>query len=201
MQPKAFFDNLRASPLFAPKLSQGEVDGISTILAACANTPLSYFAYMLATTYWETAHTMQPIDEMGGDAYFFRRYDPKGSRPDIAKTLGNTQPGDGALFHGRGDVQVTGRGNYERIGKLIGVDLVGKPELAKEPKTAARILHDGMTFGWFTGHRLGQYLPASGEASQGQFVPCRYIINGQDHTADIAHAAVEFQSALTASGW
>jgi hypothetical protein len=58
-----------------------------------------------------------------------------------------------------------------------------------------------MTFGWFTGHRLGQYLPATGPATYGQFVPCRYIINGQDHAADIAHVAVEFQTISGESGW
>lgn len=199
--PKTFFDQLRASPLFAPKLVQSEVDGINVILGACANTPLSYVAYMLATTWWETNHTMQPIDEMGGDSYFFRRYDSYGARPDIAKALGNTERGDGALFHGRGDAQVTGRANYLRIGKLIGVDLIAKPELAKEPKTAARILHDGMTFGWFTGRRLGQYLPSSGAGTLGQFGLSRAIINGQDHATDIAKAAVQFQTPLQESGW
>lgn len=201
MQPKVFFDYLRAQPLFAPKLVQGEVDGINNILGASANTPISFLAYMLATTYWETKHTMQPIDEDGGASYFFRRYDPQGARPDIAHELGNTQPGDGALFHGRGLVQVTGRGNYSRIGKLIGADLVGKPDLAKDPKVAARILHDGMTFGWFTGRRLGQYLPANGTASTALFVPARYIINGQDHAGDIAKIATEFQEGLIKAGW
>ncbi|MFL9883156.1 hypothetical protein PQR66_08980 [Paraburkholderia agricolaris] len=53
--------------------------------------------------------------------------------------LGNTEPGDGWRFHGRGFVQLTGRHNYEVFGKALGIDLVHHPELAAEPKIAARI--------------------------------------------------------------
>lgn len=200
MNTKVFFDALRVSPLFAPKLTQSEVDGVNSILAGAEHTPLSFLAYMLATTYWETKHTMQPIDEDGGDAYFFRRYDPKGSRPDIAKRLGNTKPGDGALFHGRGLVQLTGRSNYDRVGDLIGVDLVSNPEKAKDPAIAARILHEGMTFGWFTSRRLGQFLPTTGAVKFPDFVPCWSIINGQDKAAEIAHTAMDFQTILIKAG-
>jgi predicted chitinase len=53
--------------------------------------------------------------------------------------LGNTEPGDGWKFHGRGYVQLTGRANYERIGKEIGLDLVNHPELAANREIAAKI--------------------------------------------------------------
>ena len=57
-----------------------------------------------------------------------------------AKNLGNTQPGDGFKFRGRGLNQLTGRGNYERYGKLLkNVDLIGDPDLANDPAIAARI--------------------------------------------------------------
>lgn len=59
---------------------------------------------MLATTKHETASTMQPIDEYGDSAYFTQMHE---NRSD----LGNTEPGDGARFHGRGFVQLTGRLN------------------------------------------------------------------------------------------
>jgi putative chitinase len=54
--------------------------------------------------------------------------------------LGNTQPGDGYLYRGRGLNQLTGRGNYTRYGLLLkNVDLRGNPDLANDPETAARI--------------------------------------------------------------
>lgn len=46
------------------------------------------------------------------------------------RDLGNTQRGDGVRFKGRGLVQITGRANYDRYGKLLGVDLVNNPPLA-----------------------------------------------------------------------
>lgn len=53
--------------------------------------------------------------------------------------LGNTEPGDGAKYHGRGYVQLTGRDNYERVGHEMGLDLVNHPELAADRENAARI--------------------------------------------------------------
>ncbi|MDQ0010318.1 putative chitinase/peptidoglycan hydrolase-like protein with peptidoglycan-binding domain [Luteibacter jiangsuensis] len=55
------------------------------------------------------------------------------------KNLGNTEPGDGWTFHGRGYVQLTGRAGYEKMGKELGLDLVKHPELAEDKEVAARI--------------------------------------------------------------
>ena len=53
--------------------------------------------------------------------------------------MGNKAPGDGIKYRGRGFVQLTGKSNYAKFGKLIGVDLVNNPDLASDPKIAARI--------------------------------------------------------------
>ena len=53
--------------------------------------------------------------------------------------LGNSQPGDGWAFRGRGLIQITGRDNYARFGQRLGLDLIGHPDLAAEPPAAARI--------------------------------------------------------------
>lgn len=67
----------------------------------------------------------------------FDRYDPGTT---IGRTLGNTQPGDGPRFKGRGFVQLTGRDNYSRIAGEIGENLVNNPDLANDSVVAGRIL-------------------------------------------------------------
>ena len=52
--------------------------------------------------------------------------------------LGNA-PDEGYLYRGRGDFQLTGKGNYERYGKMIGVDLVNNPDLVNDPAISAKI--------------------------------------------------------------
>lgn len=195
-----FFDAVR-SGLLGPTLSAGEVSGCSAIMGAMAGAPLAWAAYALATAYKETAHTMQPIAEYGGDAYFFRRYDPRGSRPDIAARLGNTQPGDGVKYHGRGYVQLTGRGNYAKAGAKLGIDLVSKPELAMRDDIAATVMRRGMQEGWFTGRKFADYLPGAGKATGDAYVKLRAIINGRDCADEIAGYARQFEAALIAGGW
>lgn len=51
--------------------------------------------------------------------------------------LGNTHTGDGVKFKGRGFIQITGRSNYERAGKALGVDLIAHPEALEEIDLAA----------------------------------------------------------------
>jgi predicted chitinase len=94
---------------------------------------------VLATIGVETA-SFAPISEYGGDVYFTKMYDIKGEHPKTALSLGNINPGDGKLFHGRGFIQLTGRHNYAVYGKELGIDLESHPELALNPGTAAALL-------------------------------------------------------------
>lgn len=76
--------------------------------------------------------------EMGNNKYFMQKYDKK-YNPANAELLGNTKPGDGAKYFGRGDIQLTGRDNYTRVGRALGIDLVNHPELAERADIAAKI--------------------------------------------------------------
>ena len=90
----------------------------------------------LSTIRAETG-SFQPIPE--GQSHFNTRTTPFDLYENRAD-LGNTQPGDGPLFKGRGFVQLTGRANYQNIGNQIGVDLINDPDLADDPETAGTIL-------------------------------------------------------------
>lgn len=200
MDRKAFFDVCRKT-VMGPTLDGDEVSGTETILDAMKGTPLSWCAYALATAKHETGGTMQPIKEMGGPSYFFRRYDPDGDKPHIAAELGNTYPGDGEMYAGRGFVQLTGRKNYTLASKRTGYPLVGNPDLAMRPDIAADIMRRGMEEGWFTGKGFIDYLPREGRATRTQFTAARRIINGTDKASIIAAYALFFQDALDAGSW
>ncbi|MEO5647430.1 MAG: glycoside hydrolase family 19 protein [Chitinophagaceae bacterium] len=146
-------------------------------------------AYCLATFKWETAHTMRPIDEFGSNAYFNSRYGPQ---TKVGKMLGNTKAGDGALFHGRGYVQITGRRNYTKAKALTGVDLIAQPDRAKEPEVAYQIAIQGMKDGWFTGRKLSQFI----KDGHTDFENARTIINGHDKASIIAGIASRYSEVL-----
>ena len=81
------------------------------------NTPLRQ-AHFLAQCAHESAGMRTTTEYASGKEYEGR------------KDLGNTQPGDGVRFKGRGLIQLTGRANYAAYGKKLGIDLVSHPETA-----------------------------------------------------------------------
>jgi len=194
----AFYATVRAQ---LGKLSVGQVNGINTLLDACKGAPLSHAAYMLATAWHETATRMQPVEEFGGPAYYTRMYDVAGDRPKFCIANGNTCAGDGARYFGRGYVQLTWKANYVKAGAKLGVDLVGSPDLAMQAPLAARIMREGMDYGWFSGKKLSDYLPASGTATRQQYMNARRIINGTDKADLVEDYAQAFERALRDGGW
>ena len=172
------------------RLNQSQVDGFNAIIKAInewggdAKNPL-YVAYMLATAWHETAHTMKPIEEYGKGTG--KKY---GSNIDID---GSRYTGLKHLYYGRGYVQVTGLTNYKSIGKVLGVDLVNKPELALNPDIAAKIMLYGMLNGSFTGRKLFDYLR---KGTTEEFKQARRIINGTDKALNIAYQAEAFLRAV-----
>lgn len=93
-------------------------DAVRTAAAATIATEVPNFA---------------PIREYASGA----AYEPPSA---LAARLGNTQPGDGPRYKGRGFIQLTGRANYAYYGRRLGVDLINNPDLALDPVIASRIL-------------------------------------------------------------
>lgn len=204
MNRAAFYKTVR---LRLGPLSQSQVDGIEALLNAIDGQPLSWQAYMLATAWHETAQTMQPIKERGGDAYFTRLYDVAGDRPKTCIAYGNTCAGDGPKYCGRGYVMVTWKSNYARAdrelaqaGIIKAGDLIANPDLAMRPDIAAFIMVRGMVEGWFSGKKLADYLPAQGVATKPQYVQARRIINILDKADLIEGYAQAFERALRDGG-
>jgi predicted chitinase len=73
------------------------------------------------------------MEEIWGPTAAQRRYEPQSV---LASRLGNTEPGDGLRYKGRGPLQITGRCNYRKYGDLLCVDLQAHPELAARPELA-----------------------------------------------------------------
>lgn len=191
MDRQKFFDAARLQP-FGGHLAQSQVDGMSAILDAwdryAPGADIRHVAYSLATTFHETARTMQPIEEIGhgrGRSYGV----PAGKWHQI--------------YDGRGDVQLTWQKNYahatielRKHGCIAAdIDLERAPDLAMSPAIAAPIMIFGMLEGWFTGKKLADYF--SGDHSDP--VNARRIINGLDRANDIAAHHARFLAALRAA--
>lgn len=152
-------------------------------------------AYALATAYHETGYPVDgklvrfaPVTEYGSRPYF-AKYEPSTA---IGRRLGNTEPGDGYRFRGRGYVQITGRANYAKFSEITGFDLIADPDKALDPETAYIILREGMKGGLFTGKKLANYI----EGDKCEYVNARKIINGLDRAHLIARVARQIDQTL-----
>lgn len=171
-------------------LTRSQVNGFEEVLAAIDGAPLSHQAYMLATTWNETAKTMQPVREAFNLSETWRkkhlRYYP---------------------HYGRGYVQLTWPTNYSKadavlsnLAKIKPGDLIKNLDLAMRPDLAGIILRKGMDEGWFTGKANKDYLPMKGVATRQQYINARKIINGTDKADVIEDYAQVFEMALRDAG-
>lgn len=205
MNRAAFYASVRArtSVVFGTSISQSQVQGTEAILdeAEKRGTPLRHLAYILATAYHESAHTMQAVRETlektDAGAIVALEKAWKAGKLTWVKTPYWRKGADGKSWFGRGLVQITHKANYQKLGLLIGVDLVKDPSKALELPTAVQILFVGMELGSFTGKSLSDYISDGRVDYEG----ARRIVNGTDKAALIAGYAKAFEQALVAAGY
>lgn len=196
--PDAFFKHLKANikdgngnPI--RRLKQTQVEGFNVLLrqAYFRATPFDKLAYYLATAWWETGHTMQPVLE----AFWV-----KNAEAWRRKNL-RYYP-----YYGRGYVQLTWEANYRTVTRYfqqelgISVDFVKNPELVQRPAYAAIIMFVGMERGWF-GKKLDDYLDGIDESDvkdREEFRNARRTVNIMDKADKIADLAIIFEYALKA---
>lgn len=179
-----FFDNIRHY-LTGGSLTQGQVEGFNVLLdwfddenpgiPDQRHLDDRMFAYCLATPWHETAFTMQPIIEYGGESYLK-------SKPYYP-------------WYGRGYVQLTWEENYQKQDDKLGLGgaLITNPDLALDPVIATKILLLGMADGDFTGKCLGDYFTSD----LTDWYNARRIVNGTDKASDIAAYAEKFHNAIS----
>ena len=94
------------------------------------NTPLRQAAFVAQIGH-ESGQLLYVREIASGSAYEGR------------KDLGNTLPGDGVRYKGRGLIQITGKANYTACMLALDLDLLDRPEQLEEPVNACR------SAGWF----------------------------------------------------
>jgi len=145
---RGFLKGLGGAAVAAAGLSAQDATGAELKKIKVVDNPKSRLLYDTAKPYikgtelaqfmaqcaHETAN-FSTLVEFGGPEHF-QKYDPQ-FNPKKAQELGNTQPGDGEKYKGRGFLQITGRDNYKRIGHSLKLPLEQKPEMVENPDVAA----------------------------------------------------------------
>lgn len=110
--------------------AMGAAPAIADELGVSAN--VHFRTYGILDTGLRLAHFMgQVAHESGGFRYMEEI--ASGAAYEGRADLGNVRPGDGVRFKGRGPIQLTGRANYRRFGRAIGIDLERHPEIVAFP--------------------------------------------------------------------
>ena len=90
--------------------------------------------YGINNPYREAAFLAQVAHESG--RFYYTEEIASGKAYENRKDLGNTLPGDGPRYKGRGLIQLTGRANYQAFSIHSGMDFVSHPELLATPQYA-----------------------------------------------------------------
>ena len=185
MNLKVFYDSIRPHV----NLTTQNVLGMDKVLEylELKEDNLQQAAYTLATAWWETGQTMQPVREAFWKSEDWRkknlRYYP---------------------YYGRGYVQLTWDYNYKKASDYFKVDFVKNPDLVMKPEYSLPILVVGMNEGWFTGKKLDNYIDNIDESDSEElkeYKAARRIVNGTDKAEAIGKLSLVFEKGLKAGGY
>lgn len=128
--------------------------------------------FRITTPERQAAFLAQIGHESGGLRYSRELWGPTPAqvRYEGRADLGNTQPGDGSKYRGRGFLQITGRANYAAAGDALHLDLIGHPEILEEPDMCAL-----SAAWWWQSHGLNE---RADDVSRDSFIRITAIING-----------------------
>jgi hypothetical protein len=129
--------------------------------------------YALATIQAETS-SFRPISEGVGNSNTTQGGQPY-DKYDYRTDIGNNAKGDGALYHGRGFIQLTGKTNYKNYGDAIQhPELVNNPELANDPAIAGQL---------FAAYLKNKEFAIRSALQKGDLEQARIEVNGGVHTS------------------
>lgn len=188
---KVFYDDVRVS-LFKGHLAQSQVDGIGAIFDEWEKRQLSdlrWLAYMLATVFYETDKTMQPVEENGKG---------KGRRYGQRLKMDGSPYAEPFVYYGRGLTQNT----WWEIYKMLTIesakqghkwDFINHPELLLQMEPSIWATFYCMINGKYTGVGLKKYF----NDVTCDWVNARRIINSLDKARKIADYALDFYKAIS----
>ncbi|MEM1397082.1 MAG: glycoside hydrolase family 19 protein [Pseudomonadota bacterium] len=210
IEPDAFYESIQES--YSVYEREGRhFAGTDAIIGYWNDDPRlidkRWLAYILATSYHETATRMAPVRETLATsderAVSILRND-YGKHPHrYANPYWEPNRETGHSYFGRGYVQITHDFNYKTADEQLGVgsrseSYFWNPHLALAPDESVLITYDGMVYGWFTNGRhclLRHFRPNK----RGDWHDARRIINGTNKADDIAEHASKFLIAIDAA--
>ena len=156
--------NVTTQQLLQILASAGQVAGV---FVPVLNTAMSRYqivgtkriAAFIAQVGHESSHLVRLVENLNYSADALRKTWPSRFNAELATTvarkpeqianiaygnrMGNTAPGDGWKYRGRGLIQITGKNNYRACGEALGLDLIAQPEMLE------KLQYGCMSAAWF----------------------------------------------------
>ena len=196
--------NLNSKPITRNSAVSSSTRGRSTNITVPPTPPPDIVLAMRRygiTSGLERAHFLAQVGHESGDYYYKAELwgpTPTQTRYEGRSDLGNSQPGDGKKFKGRGYIQITGRANYKGYNNyLVGigdnVDVLNNEDVVETEKYAA----DSAGYWWKNLSRNISRLALAGSTPRDvELVSIR--VNGKNRRTGTANGLADRQAKFDA---